>query len=415
MAKKLNVYWNKTLVGLLIQDDHGDLQFQYSISWLHSEQATPISCSLPLQEAVYKRKACRGFFEGILPESLNRRVIARNLGISPNNDFALLEKIGGECAGAISFLSDDDDVTDQVEQYQIIDEHGLAEKLRELPGRPLLAGEEGPRLSLAGVQDKVAIYLSEKTIGIPLYGAPSTHIIKPAIPEYPGIVHNEAFCLRLANAVGLNAAMATVEYVQDIEYLLIERYDRKRVDPKVASSQVKIERLHQEDFCQALGIASDRKYQNEGGPSFTDCFQLIRNYSEVPVLDIQRLLDVIIFNFLIGNCDAHGKNFSFILGREIYLAPFYDLVCTTYYDELSKKLAMSIGGEYRIDKISIRHFEQLAHDVGLAPAGVRNRVINVSNRILSVLDEGNFENDIERKIAETIQWQCKRILTGTGK
>ncbi len=410
MSKKLIVYWNKQLVGQLHQNDHGELQFNYDISWLNNPASLPISCSLPLSEKMYSRKECQGFFEGFLPEEGNRRLIAKIYGISAHNDFSMLEKIGGECAGAITFIPPGDENSQLSHKYRTINETELAELLHKLPQRPLLAGESEVRLSLAGVQDKIAVRIKDGQVAIPLDGSPSTHIIKPAIKGYEGVVQNEAFCLALANQVGINAAKATIKFAQDIEYLLIERFDRISVD---SNQDINIRRLHQEDFCQAQGIVSNRKYQNEGGPSFQQCFSLIRKFSSVPAIDLQRLLDGVIFNFLIGNCDAHGKNFSFILEKEIRLAPLYDLLSTTYYENLSQKMAMKIGGEYNIGSINIKHFEKLAEEIGFSQKAVRDRVIHMSEKILKELNDS--DNPVERKITEIIKFHCGRMMKQSYK
>lgn len=408
MTKILDVYWNDKLVGKLIQNDHGELNFKYDSSWLSNPKAVAISCSLPLQEKTFSRKECRGFFEGILPEQNSRRLIARNLGISPNNDFSMLEKIGGECAGAITFVEPNEQYPPINNQYRSLSEKELAEIIRILPKRPLLAGEDGIRLSLAGVQDKIAVCKIADQISIPLDGSPSTHIIKPGVAGFDGIIYNEAFCLQLANLIGLNAANATVERVEDIEYLLIERFDRIVNDNSQTNST--ISRLHQEDFCQALGIVSEKKYQNEGGPSLAQCFTLVREYSQVPVIDLRQLLDVVIFNFLIGNCDAHGKNFSFLLAENCRLAPFYDLVSTIYYEDLSVKMAMKIGGEYDIKHIKMSNFSKLSNEIGFTHAAVQNRVIELINSVMLALNDLKITNPIAVKIMEIVDRRCRDLL-----
>ncbi len=145
-----------------------------------------------------------------------------------------------------------------------------------------------------------------------------------------------------------------------------------------------MERLHQEDFCQALGIVSENKYQNEGGPSLQQCFQLLRDVASIPVLDLGRLLDAAVYNFLIGNNDAHGKNFSLLYSRENTqawtnsFAPLYDLVCTAYYPDLSPRMAMKIGGEYESARVSPQHFDRLAEEAGLNKPMVRRRIQSLS-------------------------------------
>ena len=308
-------------------------------------------------------------------------MIAKNLGVSAGNDFALLDRIGGECAGAVTFLRRGQEPLEQKEEYRTLSAGELAEILRALPRRPLMAGDEGVRLSLAGAQEKLAIHRSPQGISIPLGGAPSTHILKPAIERFEGLVHNEAFCMRLARVIGLTVAPVEVGNIEGIDYLLVERYDRHWKSDGEPMGQ-KLKRIHQEDFCQALGIVPERKYQNEGGPSLKESFALLRECSSSPVLDLNALLDAVIFNALIGNHDAHGKNFSLIYsGGKTRMAPLYDLLCTTFYPELSTKMAMKVGGEYDSRKLTGANWERMAEESGLNKLMVKRRVLEMAEQI----------------------------------
>lgn len=410
MGRSLDVYLLGQFVGRLIQDIHGEMGFQYAESWLTESGAVALSQSLPLRKEPFSRRECRGFFGGILPEGEKREIVARNLGISAKNDVAMLEEIGGECAGAVTFTPSGDSLPTQSGKYRPLTEHDLAEILRKLPRRPLLAGEEHVRLSLAGAQDKLAVHITEDQISLPLDGAPSTHILKPTIGHFEAIVVNEWLCMKLAKAIGLRVPSVEMQSAEGIDYLLVERYDRFTAEPLV------LERLHQEDFCQALGIASEHKYQNEGGPSLQQCFQLLRSAASVPAMEIVRLLDASIYNFLVGNYDAHGKNFSLLYHgrtsqtRTTSLAPLYDLVCTAYYPDLSHKMAMKIGGEYEADKIYPRHFERLAEEAGLSKPMVQRRVPSMAENIQSKLPEVTPEHPVGIGVAELIRSRCDRMI-----
>ncbi len=415
MKKTLDVYLHSYLVGQLIQDEHGQMVFDYAETWLANPTAIPLSHSLPLRKERFNRRECRGFFAGILPEESKRDIIAKNLGISAKNDFSMLEQIGGECAGAVTFIPAGESLPERDYRYRSLTDHELAEILRILPRRPLMAGEDGIRLSLAGAQDKIAVRVESRKISIPLGGAPSTHILKPAIERFEGVVFNEAFCMRLAAAIGLHTAKVEIGNIEGIDYLLVERYDRRRM--QVPAGPEYLERLHQEDFCQAQGIASENKYQAEGGPSLAQCFALLREVSSVPVIDLQRLLDAVIFNFLVGNNDAHGKNFSLtyhegtlITGSDRRLAPLYDVLSTTYYPGLSPKMAMKIGGEYHSGKILPKHFEKLAEEAGLAKPIVKRRVVELANNILAHLDRVPQEHAVSKAVAELIKGRCEDVL-----
>src|ERR1700733_6272233 len=206
MARTLDVYLSRDLVGHLTQDAGGQMAFGYAGSWIEKTDAFPLSRSLPLRKERFSRKECRGFFAGILPEESRREIIARNLGISARNDYAMLERIGGECAGAVTFVPTGEPLPESDYRYRKLSTEELAAVLRELPKRPLLAGEEGVRLSLAGAQDKVAVRVDGDEISLPLGGAPSTHILKPGGDRFEGVVANEALCMRLAAAIGIPTA-----------------------------------------------------------------------------------------------------------------------------------------------------------------------------------------------------------------
>lgn len=409
MSRTLDVYLHADHVGQLIQNEYGDMVFDYAQNWLDNPQAIPLSHSLPLRAEQFDRNQCRGFFAGILPEETKREIIARNLGISARNDFAMLEQLGGECAGAVTFIPAGEKLPEQNYSYKPLTDTDLAHVLRKLPRRPLMAGADGIRLSLAGAQDKIAVHVEDDQISVPLGGAPSTHILKPAIAHFEGLVFNEALCMTLATSIGLPAASVETRRVEDIDYLLVKRYDRK-------DSGSTIERLHQEDFCQALGIVSEHKYQREGGPSLKSGFDLIRDISSTPVIDLQRFLDAVIFNFLVGNHDAHGKNFSFIydhspaLGLRASIAPLYDIVCTSYYPELSQKMAMKIGGEYESEMVRPRSFEKMADECGLAKPLVKKRILELSESVIAALDTIEINHPIAENVKSIIKKHCLEIL-----
>jgi serine/threonine-protein kinase HipA len=413
MARTLDVYLYNDLVGHLIQDDGGQMVFDYVESWINKKGATALSHSLPLRKDRFTGNECRGFFGGILPEQTNRQIVARNLGISPRNDYAMLEQIGGECAGAVTFIPEGQKLPARDDNYRKLSPKELAAILKELPKRPLLAGEEGVRLSLAGAQDKIAVRIEGVEIYLPLGGAPSTHILKPAVKRFDGVVFNEALCMKLAAAVGLPASVVATRNVEGTDYLLVERYDRThRQTPK---GKTVLERLHQEDFCQALAIVSERKYQKEGGPSLKQCFALLREVSNTPAVDLARLLDAVVFNYLVGNNEAHGKNFSLLYhgagteNQNIRLSPLYDVVSTVYYPEISRDMAMKIGGEYSSEKVMPNNFEQLAEEAGLGKPLVKRRVAALAETVITVLPKVDTANPVAEGAAALIRQRTENL------
>jgi serine/threonine-protein kinase HipA len=253
----------------------------------------------------------------------------------------------------------------------------LHDKINQLPTRPFLVGEEGIRLSLAGAQNKLPVYVKNNQIHLPLYTSPSSHILKIPIPNLEDTIINEAFCMTLAKRMGLPVPSVIIH--QGIEMLyLVERYDR------IYNQAGQLMRLHQEDFCQALGISPDFKYEAEGGPSLQNCFKLVREYSSQPASDVKALLDWVIFNYFIGNADGHAKNLALLMTNDgLRLAPFYDLICTRIYPELTSRLAMKIGNENRPNWIMARHWKKFANQVDIQAKWV----INTLHRIIQILPD----------------------------
>ena len=375
----LVVQLNAVRVGRLWQQRQR-LVFAYDASWLARKTIPVISQSLPAQAEPHEGPEVEAFFGNLLPEGDVRSAVARALRISERNDYALLEAIGGDCAGALMLVRPDASIIETTAAGSLLPVEELRRMVMEAPSRPLLAGEQGMRLSLAGAQTKFALCKAGDHWVKPTPGAISTHILKPAIRDLPGSIENEAFCMTLAKRCGLGVPDCWIE--TDPPLYVVERYDRVR---DVATGKVK--RLHQEDFCQALGVPSSNKYEAEGGPGLKACFDLVRRVSSDPAGDLLRLLDWVIFNFLIGNHDAHAKNLSLIFcGGQTRLAPFYDLISTAAYPHLSDKFAMRIGGAKAVRYMSMRDWQGFADQCGLAPGFVTNRMHRVIDSVTANFD-----------------------------
>jgi len=415
MSTILNVYLNSVKIGKLQLDDSRRFIFTYDKDWLQLEAAIPLSISLPLQQEPYRDDHARPFFSNLLPESELRRTIARKLGLSENNDFALLEAVGGECAGAVSLLPDDT-IPSGEQSYRTLSDDQLNELVDELPKRPLLAGEEGIRLSLAGAQNKLPVYYQRNqqngVVSLPIGEAASSHILKPPMEHYSHTVENEAFCMQLAFDIGLTVPGVDILHKQ-VSLYLIERYDR------VTAEDGQLERVHQEDFCQAMRVAPDQKYEKEGGPGLQQCFTLVREKSVIPTQDVRRLLDWVIFNYLIGNADAHAKNISLLLTQQgPQLAPFYDLMCTAIYDGLSDTLAMKIGGKDKPDWVIERYWQVFADDIEVNYKLVRNRLAYMKEAVSDVapttrdtLVAKHGECEIYEQIIEIIKARANKVTS----
>lgn len=377
--KQLSVRLYGNAVGVLEQTRAGKMIFSYA-----EKAGQAISLALPVRQKFYHNEMCEAFFGGLLPENIMaRKLIGKRYGVSYNNSFALLRAIGHDCAGAISFHAMDEPVLPQPFfplRGKIMSDKMLYTHIQNLPKQPLFLDVEELKLSLAGVHDKAAICLIDNQIAIPENGCPTTHILKPQIAEFEHVVENEYFCLKVAEKVGLVVPAVEIRQVKSSTFLLVERYDRR-----IQNQQV--ERIHQEDFCQASGIVSIKKYQREGGAGFKACFELLQN-TVTPALSRNQLMAALVFNFLIGNMDAHAKNFSLLhqSAEVIQLAPFYDIVCTRVYPELSKKMAMKIGNEYDSEKIFPRHFEQLCQEIHYAYPALKRLIQNQAEKILKAVN-----------------------------
>jgi serine/threonine-protein kinase HipA len=411
--KRLIVYLNGERVGALDEDDSGLLEFRYAPEWTGRSDAVPLSRSLPLQSEPFRGKHARPFFAGILPDEGPRQQIAAILGISERNDFAMLERIGGECAGAVSLLPEDAPAPTVGEaRVRELSERELEDIVAELPRRPLMAGREGLRLSLAGSQSKLPVLVRDAHIALPLGNTPSTHIIKPEPERFPGLVTTEVLCMTLARAVGLNVPPVSIRPVGDKPCIVVQRYDR------TIGADGSVTRVHQEDFCQALGFPPERKYQQEGGPLLRDCIGLLREWSTVAALDIRDFLDGLIFNVLIGNADAHGKNYSILYRRtERRLAPLYDLVCTLAWPELSKTPAMKIGKSDSIETITPAHWRKTAQESRVGWPMLRERITDLCGKAIEGLRNkdvlaANNDPTMAERVASIIRERAASLLHG---
>jgi len=300
-----------------------------------------LSLSLPLTGQRYPHGIVRAFLDGLLPEGDARQAIAREAGVSTDDTYGLIRAVGRDCAGALMISPDEEPAPPQPTTLtaEPLAEAEIADLVANLRSAPLGVGGR-VRISLAGVQEKLLLTkMPDGKWGRPVDGTPSTHILKPEIARLPNTVENEAFCMRLAKHLGLSAASIETTLVNGRKLIVVQRYDR------VIHQDGSVQRLHQEDFCQATGVLPDKKYQEDGGPALTRIAGILQ--AVAPAIDVEALLKAVVLNVLIGNGDAHAKNFSLlhhppgVLG----LAPLYDLMSTLYYGD--ERLAMYIDSVQR--------------------------------------------------------------------
>jgi len=368
---------NGEIVGELSQGDDGKYRLRYDERWRSSPGAFPLSLSLPLTRAEHGDDRVRAYLWNLLPD--NDAILAawaRRFRVSANNPLALLAHVGEECPGALQLLSPRraEELTRAGRPADVVEwlsDDEVGRRLQRVLAEPAAWREPGDpgQFSLAGAQPKIALLFDGARWGIPSGRVPTTHILKPpALKELDGFAENEHVCLRLAAAMGLPTARSEVRRFADQAAIVVERYDRVRLGGELV-------RLHQEDFCQALGIPPQTKYESQGGPSAASIIHLVQERSADVDADVATLVAALALNWVIGGTDAHAKNYSHIMqpGGRIRLAPLYDLVSLLPYAEgrgPRVALAMKIGGEYRMRAVGRRNWERLARDIGAAPEAV---------------------------------------------
>ncbi|OFZ70032.1 MAG: hypothetical protein A2Z01_04390 [Betaproteobacteria bacterium RBG_16_58_11] len=366
----LNLWHEQRRVGQLWRNSAGAIGFRYDPEWI-AGGCLAVSRSLPLaaREFVPEEGTAQRWFANLLPEGAVREHIVRDLKL-PNTDFDLLRAIGGECAGALSTLSLDQQPSGQ-RHYRALMEKDLADLVARR-GQIYAAWptDERPRLSLAGAQDKCPVLVRDDHYFLPQLEAPSSHILKFELADYRHLPAYETFTTQLAAAIGLPVVDIALRTVGRTRYAQIARYDR------VWDERGEVQRLHQEDFCQALGYGHEKKYQEHGGPSFAQCYRLVQEASSEPAIDVQHLLRWQIFNVLAGNSDGHAKNLSLLHLPDdaTRLAPFYDLVCTRAIERIDYHLAFDVGGERNPSVITSAHWEALAKACDVRPQFLGNLV-----------------------------------------
>ena len=390
MLDRLTVRWGDRIVGELAVDRSGAMQFTYARTWLEDPEAPPVSVRLSKQQDPFADRIAKPFFDGLLPEEWQREAAARALDISSGNPFRLLKALGEDTAGALTFWPDDGATQPEHADAEAFSDAGLARLFDRMAQKPMLAGE-GRRYSLAGAQSKLPVVLDgEGRVVLARPGQATTHIIKPEPARFAGLAANEAFCLALAAAVGLDTAEAEWRSVMGRPYLLVRRYDRVIGNGETT-------RLHQEDFAQALGVLSAKKYASDGGPVFRDCFALVRRAATDPEREVLKLIDAALFNLVIGNADAHAKNFSLLRRADgkTTLAPLYDLVATAAWPELSPRMAMKYGRARLLEDMSAGSFERFAADAGVEFDIVRKRGLALAYRLIGSLDSDVVARGLE--------------------
>ena len=399
----LTVYLGRRSVGTLAPtDETGQYSFTYQAEAIDAAD-NRLSVSLPVRKAEFSPMESRPFFEGLLPERGVRETIAARLRVSAENSYRLLRELGRDCAGAVVVLPEEEALEPAAGGVEWLREKDLVALIEELPRRPLgVSGDRRVRLSLAGLQRKAVLIRSATgEFGLPTEDAPSTHLLKPEYADspYPDLVANEHFCMRVADCAGFPAARSELLTIEGRSCLLVERFDR-------TTDGLTTVRVHQEDMCQALGRLPSQKYEDEGGPGFAQICELLREESRRAGQDVLTFVRSAVLNFLLGNADAHAKNFGLLYAENgVQLAPIYDVVSTAIYDDVDNRVAMAIGGESDPANVSATAWVDFSQEVGISAAQFERERMAVADRVVACAKE-------LVRVAKTEGWHrpvCDRI------
>lgn len=389
----------------------GEWRLRYDSSWEARRSAFPVSLTMPMRSGAVGADVLLPWLANLLPET-HLAEIGQRLKVSPQDIVGLLGHIGRDTAGAFSIGKPR---KAGVNLQPIPDGKTLERILNELPAKPFLVGERGVSMSLAGVQEKLPVFVDQGgAISIPVDGTPSTHIIKPDTKRLAGSVENEAFCLALARACGLDAADATIGVAGARRYLLVKRYDR------FIDAEGEIRRLHQEDLCQLTGHFPSQKYERSStarGVTLRLMFGAVSDL--VSPAERLRLLDAVIFNVLICNSDSHAKNYSILIGAggSAKMAPLYDLMCAAVYRQVDQSLPQGIAGCFIAPDLRNSDWKALAEELGLGGASTVKRVEELAELVSRASEDiapqiaamaGDPTRVIER-ITHNVRKRCRRI------
>ena len=392
---------NLTAVGRLQGNNAADTCFYYLPEYMNDLDAMPLSVSLPLQDEPFSAKQTEVFFESLLPEGFTRRSVAHWMHSDENDYLKLLHGLGRECIGAVRISEEGEE---QDASYKQISE----QEIKALAAEGATKSAElvtKSHLSLAGASGKAGLYYDAegRRWFLPGGSAPSTHIVKQSHVRLDSLVTNEQLSLLTAYRCGITVPRSFIINTgsgRDEEVLFAtKRFDRVfRPGGKVVDGLPCPARLHQEDFAQALSIAPAEKYENKSdnpsGGHMKRMFDVLRKYSSDPITDQLRLWDIITFNYLLGNTDAHVKNFSLLYSPDLKamrLAPAYDILSTTVYSQSTREMAFSIGGARSIDEVSLDSLRKAAREAGLGARMAMRRYETMAGKFKAALHKSARE------------------------
>ncbi|HEX3693431.1 MAG TPA: type II toxin-antitoxin system HipA family toxin [Solirubrobacteraceae bacterium] len=389
----------------VVERERRRMRLRYTAEALESfPGGTPLlSVTVPLSDRSFPNGVVGTLLDGVLPEGQMRLTIAAELGLRADDTFGLARELGRDCAGALVIQPDAAPAPAPAltSGAEPLTDDELARRVANLREAPL-GVDDRVRISLAGVQEKLLLTrLSGGGWGRPVDGTPSTHILKPEIRGYPGTVENEAFCMRLAKYLGLAVAAVSTTAPAGRKLIVVARYDRVIGDDGV------VERIHQEDFCQATGTPPRRKYEEDGGPSLGKVAALLASVERGA---LTTLLGAVTLNVAIGNGDAHAKNFSLLHDRSgaLRFAPLYDLLSTFIYGD--KRLAMYIDGVQRTDRVTADRLVNEATSWGMSRTTAAMTVSDLLERLPAAVERATDETPgVPGDLLELVRAQSERL------
>jgi len=395
--KNLDIYYNGISVGVLsLKDESNDMDLQYCEDW--KKNGFSLSPLLPLNGS-FTNNQVKNFIENLLPEGDGLELLISYLRISKTNKFALISTIGRDVSGALDFVIENTKVINT--SFREISIEELAQRIRTRKEIPISVWDDIPRLSIAGIQDKLPVTKLNGKYGFGGGKLSSTHILKFDKKD-KNLVLNEYISLYLAGIAGLDVAKAEIKYFENEQVLEVERFDRKIISDK------EIQKIHVIDGCQSLCLPVSYKYERNFGSgrdvrdiregmSFLKLESLV-NKCIVPIVENKKILEWTIVNLCLGNSDAHGKNISFFKDYHgMKITPFYDIVNVALYEsEFDTDLAMAISDEFIIDNITPYDFIEYCDEIFVKKNQLRTLFKKISSKILKELDS-NFVKKLREK------------------
>lgn len=414
--QQLYVFTNGELVGTLKRESAHNLSFYYCDDWLANPNNSAISLSMPLSERRYGGDVVTNYFDNLLPdnEAIRERIQTR-FQLESKKCFDLLSSIGADCVGALQLLTQPKLVNVKSIHYDLLNEHDIAVLLKHYQSAPLgMERNSHFRISIAGAQEKTALLWHDEHWCLPKNHTPTSHIIKLPIGyiAHTGIdlsdsVENEWLCSQLLEAFGLKVAKTTMQSFEDVNTLVVERFDRQWQSDNNSGW---FKRLMQEDMCQAHGLPNALKYESDGGPGIKQIMALLQGSQNANNDRISFMKSVFIF-WVLGAIDGHAKNFSIQLSanNRFALSPLYDVISAypivekRQLEKKSLKMAMALQGKnrhYNWDKIQLRHWYSMA-DFCKLPHAIMNSIIEDVFENIDKVIEG-VENRLPKNFPQHI-------------